>query len=205
MSAPVSYTALVAARSALADVESRLGAQQAILATATAELAEAEAALTKQRGAAALGESDATALGIARGSWDAGVERVASVRSALAMLDERLRCARETVIDAEAAFRLEAAALIQPAYEQSCDTLRQQAEALAHTFIEHARLATVARQVPHGVLGGESLLRLAGSPLEYVRHACHVDIILGFARAPQRFTETEVLERLQARRVEAAK
>ncbi len=193
---PASYTVLLAARSALADFESKLAALTAEHTTAARELADADAALSHELGAERLGESSTAEVAAARARHEAATTALRSIAAGRAVLEARLPGARTTVIEAEHAFRLEAAELVRPTYERNCEVLQQAAEALAIAYLQNAKLATVVGAVPAGVLVGEGLLRRAGDPLERVRRQHNIDITLGFMRDPKRFTEAEILERL---------
>jgi hypothetical protein len=201
---PASYAALTAARAALANIETTRAGLDKEHGTAVSDLADAEAALTHELGAQRLGESSASELAAARKRHDGASATIRSIVAARAVLDDRLPVAQRAVTDAEAAFRAEAAELLRPAYERQCEILRTQAAGFALAYTRLAQYATVVARVERGVITGGNLLRAAGDPLEVIRRESHVQIDLGFEREPRRFTEDEILQRIEQTLPEAA-
>ena len=194
---PASYTSLLSARAALANIESTRAGLDKEHDTATSELAEAEAALTRELGAERLGESSAPKLVAARKRHDTAATTLRSIAAARAVLDDRLPGAKQAVSDAENAFRSESAELLRPAYERQRAFFRTAAEALALAYTELSQFATVVGRAERGIIAGASLLRSAGDPLEVIRRELNVAIELGFTREPRRFTESEILESIE--------
>ncbi|HKY39253.1 MAG TPA: hypothetical protein VJN18_25120 [Polyangiaceae bacterium] len=199
-----SHVALTAARAVVTDMLDRQATLKKERGTATNELAEAAEEQRRLNGAAAIGESDPVALAAADTRHAAAEKALRRIVDGLALIDERLPAAQQALDLAEAAFRTEAAELIEPAHDRLAALLLEQAEALATTYGRLAQVATVRGRVPVGIIMGDSLLRGAGQPLEQVRRSHNVDLTLSFMKAPARLTEDQILQRLSWAEPEAA-
>jgi chromosome segregation ATPase len=195
MSTPA-HASLTSARSALADIESRLAALGSSHSSATREIADAEDELTKQLGAEQIGEADPAALKAARARRQKADESLRSIVAGRAVLTERLPAAKQAVAEAEREFRHEAAELITPTFERACTHFHEQARQFALAYTQLAKLATVAGRVQVGVIAGDALMKIAGQPLDAISREMHVQIQIGFGKEPARLTEQEILNRL---------